>query len=76
MLILLCGRLRYNEKMKERYVYWQDDDMWLGYLEQFPDYWTQGESEDELRRNLVDVFKELSSGEIPQVRRVAELEMV
>ncbi|MEX2534986.1 MAG: hypothetical protein WD273_05230 [Trueperaceae bacterium] len=62
--------------MKERYVYWQDDDMWLGYLEQFPDYWTQGESEDELRRNLVDVFKELSSGEIPQVRRVAELEMV
>ena len=30
--------------MTIRYVYWQEDDMWLGYLEQFPDYWTQGES--------------------------------
>ena len=26
------------------YVYWQDGDMWLGYLEEFPDYMTQGAS--------------------------------
>ena len=25
-----------------RYVYWQDEDMWLGYVEEFPDYMTQG----------------------------------
>jgi hypothetical protein len=61
--------------MKQRYVYWQDEDMWLGYLEEFPAYWTQGESEDELRENLVDIFKDLSSGSIPNVRRVAELEV-
>jgi predicted RNase H-like HicB family nuclease len=49
--------------------------MWLGYLEQFPDYWTQGESQDELRENLVELYKEVNSGDIPKVRRVGELEI-
>jgi hypothetical protein len=61
--------------MKQKYVYWQDEDRWLGYLEEYPDYWTQGESEEELRLNLVDIFKDLTSGVIPNVRRVAELEV-
>jgi hypothetical protein len=25
-----------------RYVYWQDDDTWLGHLEEFPDYMIRG----------------------------------
>ncbi len=29
--------------------------MWLGYLEEFPDYWTQGITEAELRENLIDL---------------------
>ena len=56
-----------------RYVYWQDEDMWLGYVEEFPDYMTQGESLDELKENLKDLYEELTSGRIPGVRRVAEL---
>ena len=52
-----------------RYVRWQDGEMWLGYFEQFPDYLTQGESLRELEENLRD----LTSGEIPGVRSVAEL---
>ena len=31
-----------------KYIYWQDDNMWLGYLEDYPDYWTQGETLKEL----------------------------
>ena len=27
-----------------RYVHWQDQGMWLGYFEDFPDYLTQGET--------------------------------
>ena len=28
-----------NTNMKTtRYVYWKDGDMWLGYLEEYPDY--------------------------------------
>ncbi|MBD2676986.1 MULTISPECIES: type II toxin-antitoxin system HicB family antitoxin [Nostoc] len=61
--------------IKKKYIYWQDDDMWLGYLEEYPDYWTQGETEDELRENLLDIYSELTSGTIQNIRRVAELEV-
>ena len=58
-----------------KFVYWQDGDMWLGYLEEYPDYMTQGETLDELKENLKDLFKDLSSGAIPCVRKVAQLEV-
>ena len=61
--------------MIARYVYWQDDDMWLGYLQEYPDYWTQGETEEELKENLLDVYQELTGGTIPNIRKVAELEV-
>ncbi len=56
-----------------KYVYWEDQGMWVGYLEEYPDYMSQGESLEELKENLKDIFNDLSSGEIPCVRRVAEL---
>jgi hypothetical protein len=58
-----------------RYVYWQDGDMWLGYLEEFPDYLSQGERMEELQENLKDLYSDLTSGQIPGVRRVAELQV-
>ncbi|MCW5316290.1 MULTISPECIES: type II toxin-antitoxin system HicB family antitoxin [unclassified Nostoc] len=61
--------------IKKKYIYWQDDDMWLGYLEEYPDYWTQGETEEELKENLLDIYSELTSGNIQNIRRVAELEV-
>ncbi|MBC1222405.1 type II toxin-antitoxin system HicB family antitoxin [Nostoc sp. UCD121] len=60
---------------KKKYIYWQDDDMWLGYLEEYPDYWTQGKTEEELKENLLDIYSELTSGNIQNIRRVAELEV-
>lgn len=58
-----------------KYVYWQDESMWLGYLEEYPDYMTQGETLEELKENLVDIYKDVTSGAIPFVRKVAELEL-
>lgn len=58
-----------------KFVHWQDGDMWLGYLEEYPDYMTQGETLDELKENLKDLFKDLTSGAIPCIRKVAELEV-
>ena len=49
--------------------------MWLGYLEEFPDYLTQGMSLAELEDNLRDLYKDLTSGEIPGIRRVSELSL-
>jgi len=56
-----------------RYVHWQDGEMWLGFLEEFPDYMTQGQSLGELEENLCDLYRNLTSGEIPGIRKVAEL---
>jgi predicted RNase H-like HicB family nuclease len=47
--------------------------MWLGYFEEFPDYLTQGESLEQLQENLRSLYADLTSGEIPGIRRVAEL---
>ena len=67
---------RESTQMKiTKYVYWKDENMWLGYLEEFPDYMSQGESLDELKENLKDIYKEPVSGSIPCVRRVDELEI-
>lgn len=56
-----------------RYMHWQDEGMWLGYFEEFPDYLTQGETLEELRENLRELYIGLTRGEIPGIRRVAEL---
>lgn len=58
-----------------RYVYWQQGRDWLGYFEEFPDYMTQGETLDDLRAHLADLYRDLTSGEIPGIRRVAELRL-
>jgi hypothetical protein len=47
--------------------------MWLGYFEEFPDYLTQGETTEELKKNLRDLYRDLTSGEIPGIRSVADL---
>ena len=58
-----------------RYIHWQDGQMWLGYLEEYPDYMTQGESLDDLRVHLRDLYADLSGGHIPAARKAAELEV-
>jgi hypothetical protein len=56
-----------------RFVHWQDGDVWPGSFEELPDCWTQGESVAELEENLRDLYRDLTSGEIPGIRRVSEL---
>ncbi|MBF0540346.1 MAG: type II toxin-antitoxin system HicB family antitoxin [Nitrospirae bacterium] len=52
-----------------KYTYWQDKDMWLGYIEEYPDYMTQEMSLSELQDNLKDIFNELTSENIPCGRK-------
>lgn len=59
----------------QKYIYWQDGPMFLGYLDEYPDYWTQGETMGELKENLIDIYNELTEGAIPCVRKAAELQV-
>ena len=57
----------------KKFVYYQESDMWVGWLEEYPDYRTQGITLDELKENLIDIYSDVSSGAIPNVRRHGEL---
>lgn len=56
-----------------KYTFWQDGGFFLGYLNEYPDYWTQGHSKNELLENLKDLLADLESGEVPFVRKVEEM---
>jgi predicted RNase H-like HicB family nuclease len=56
-------------------VYWEEEGAWLGYLQEYPDYWTQGETLDDLQEHLRDLYKDVTSGQIPGIRKVGELEV-
>lgn len=56
-----------------KFVSWEEDGAWLGYLQEFPDYWTQGETLEDLKEHLRDLYADLSSGQLPGIRRVDEL---
>jgi predicted RNase H-like HicB family nuclease len=48
---------------------WEGEGAWLGYLHEYPDYRTQGETEDDLQEHLREIYKDLTSGEISGIRR-------
>lgn len=54
-------------------VYWEEDGAWLGYLQDYPDYRTQGGSLDDLKAHIQDLYKDIASGTIPGIRKVEEL---
>ncbi len=58
---------------KIKFTYWRDGEHYLGFLNDYPDYETQGHSKEELIANLKDLLKDIESGEVPFVRRVEEL---
>jgi len=41
------------------FTYWQDGHDWLGYLDGFPDYVTQGSSLADLKEHLLDLHNDL-----------------
>ena len=60
----------------KKFMYYKDEDMFIGWFEDFPDYKTQGDTLNQLKENLKDIYKELTSGGIPNVLHVGELHVV
>jgi hypothetical protein len=49
----------------KRFIYHQEGELFVGRLEEYPDYRTQGETQE--------TYSELTSGQIPCVHKVGEL---
>lgn len=71
------GLGRYNTVMEtKRFIYYEESGKFVGWFEEYPDHRTQGDTLDELRMNLTDLYKDLVSGGIPCVHKVGELSIV
>jgi hypothetical protein len=57
------------------YTYWKDGDWLAGYLNDYPDYWTQGKTLKELETMLSSLYEDISSDTIPFVRHQGVLRM-
>ena len=56
-----------------KFVHWQESDAWIGYLLDYPDYWTQGDTLEDLKEHLLDVYRDLTDGSLPGIRKVDDL---
>jgi predicted RNase H-like HicB family nuclease len=55
-----------------KYTFWQDGEFFIGFLNDYPDYETQGFSKEELLENLKSLLADIESEEIPFIRKVEE----
>ena len=59
-----------------RMIYWKENEFWLGYIEEYPDYQTQGTTLDELKENIIDICKDIKAGLVPNVKKAQIMELV
>jgi len=64
--------------MKPKMTYWKDvDGTYLGFLKKsFPDHWTRGQSLEDLKAYLVDLYQIFSQEELPGIRQETKLELL
>jgi len=59
-----------------KFTFWQEaDGKLLGYLNDYPDHWTQGETLQDLKEHLRDLHDTFSTGAVPGIKKVEELEL-
>ena len=56
-----------------KFTFWQHGDDYLGFLNDYPDYETQGKTKAQVVNSLKDLLADLESGGVPYVRKVEDL---
>ena len=56
-----------------KFTTWRDGDFFIGFLNEYLDYQTQGLSKAELAENLKDLLIDLELNQVPHIRKVEEL---
>ena len=54
-------------------VYWWEDGSWIGNIQEFPGYWTQGDTLKDLESRFRDLYTDLTLGALSGVPRVADI---
>lgn len=65
----VAGRL--SDMDTPKFVMWQDQGKWRGHLQGYPDHQVQGEHFDELELKMRHLVRELASGKLSNLRKIA-----
>jgi predicted RNase H-like HicB family nuclease len=62
--------------MKTNLIYREEDGWYIGHLQEYPDFESQGETLQELQENLVDIYSDIQEGLVPNATPSKVLELV
>ena len=51
--------------MKINIVYKEEKGWFVGHIQEYPDYESQGETLEELRNNLIEIYDDIRKGLVP-----------
>jgi len=56
--------------MKVAFTHWRErDGRLLGFLNDYPDHWTQGDDLEDLKERLRDLFEMFGKDDVPGIRK-------
>jgi predicted RNase H-like HicB family nuclease len=68
-------RVRKETFMKLNIVYKKEKDWFIGHIQEYPDYESQGKTIDELRENLIEIYHDINKGLVPDAEPFQLLEV-
>lgn len=60
-------------KTKLKMVYWKSKKFWVGKLVDHPEIMTQGETLDELEKNIADAYRLMILDDVPEEHETKEI---
>ena len=61
--------------MKLNIVYKKEKYWYIGHIQEYPDYESQGKTLDELKENLIEIYHDISKGLVPDAEAFQLLEV-
>lgn len=61
--------------MKLNIVFKKEKEWFIGHIQEYPDYESQGKTVDELKENLIEIFNDINKGLVPDAEPFQLLEV-
>jgi predicted RNase H-like HicB family nuclease len=62
--------------MKIKIVYKEEDGWYVGHIQEYPEYESQGKTLNELKENLLDIYNDIKQGLVSDAEPSKILELV
>jgi len=68
-------KLERDKFMKINILYKEEKEWFIGHIQEYPDYESQGKSLEELRDNLIEIYNDIRKGLVPDAKPFQVLEV-